>query len=103
MEQALEELLYERPSRGKACQGRPPAVAYPELLTPRRPFTPQFELAAFDLQRVDSYLATFSWQRRVGKNGQVVIGQQRRYSIGRTHASRMTLVRFDPVDRHFAF
>jgi len=103
MEQALVELLYERPSRGKACRGRPPVVAYPELLAPRRSFSPQSELSAFDLQRVDSYLATFTWQRRVGKNGQVVIGRQRTYSIGRPYGGRTTLVRFDPADRHFVF
>ena len=103
VEQAVEELLYERPSRGKACAGRPPAVAYPQLGTPRRPFRPAQELAAFDLARVDAFLATFTWRRRAGKYGQVAIGQQRRYSIGRKHGSREVLVRFDPADRHFVF
>lgn len=103
LERAVQELLYERPSRGKACAARPPAVAYPELDKPRRPFQPTQELAAFDLARVDAFLASFTWRRRVGKTGQVVIGQQRCYSIGRQHGGMEVLVRLDPSDRHFVF
>lgn len=101
--QSLHELLFERPSWAKACAARPPAIAYPQLFTPPRPFQAEHELAHFDLRRVDAFLATFIWRRRAGKTGQVVIGQQRCYSIGRQHGGQEVLVRFDPADRHFVF
>lgn len=101
--QSLDELLYERPSWAKDCAAQPPAVAYPELFAPPRPFQVEHELAHFELRRVDDYLATMSWRRRASAHGQVVIGQRRRYSIGRQHGNKKVLVRFDPSDRHFVF
>lgn len=103
LQQALEELLHERPSWAKECNGRPPAVAYPELFEPVRPFQADHELACFDLSRVDNYLAELSWRRRVSKRGQISIDQQRRYTVGYQHAHKEVLVRFDPADRHFVF
>ena len=104
LDEAVYELCYELSSRAEGCGGKPPICAHPELLQPRRPFQPEHELALFDLHAVDAYLATFTWQRRVGKTGQVTIGGRHQYySVGRTYARRMVLVRFDPDDRHFAF
>lgn len=104
LDHAVYELNYELPSRAKECAGRPPIVAYPELLQPRRPFQPEHELAHFDLRRVDAYLAESSWVRKVGKYGQITLGGQRKkYSVGRRYARRHVLVRFDPTDRHFVF
>ncbi len=103
LQQAHEELLHERPSRAKECNGRPIAVAYPELLTPTHSFQADQELARFDLSRVDNYLARFSWRRLVSENGQIAIDQQRRFLVGRQHANKEVLVRFDPADRHFVF
>ena len=103
LQQAHEELLHERPSRAKECNGRPIAVAYPELLTPTHSFQADQELARFDLSRVDNYLARFSWRRLVSENGQIAIDQQRRFIVGRQHANKEVLVRFDPADRHFVF
>jgi hypothetical protein len=100
--QAVYELNYELTSRAEDCQGAPPMVAHPELLQPRRPFQQEHELALFDLRRVDSYLATFTWERKVGKTGQTEIGRHR-YSVGRAHAHHRMIVRFDPADRHFVF
>jgi transposase InsO family protein len=102
LDQAVYELDYELPSRAEGCHGLPPVVAHPELLQPRRLFHPEHELALFDLARVDSYLATFTWERKIGKNGQTEIGRQR-YSAGRSNARHQMLVRFDPTDRHFVF
>lgn len=102
LDNALDELLYQLPSRAKNCQGRPPAMAYPELFQPPRPFCPEHELARFDLQRVDQYLATFTWPRQVGTDGRVRLGTQR-YFVGLAHARRHVLVRFDPTDRNFVF
>jgi hypothetical protein len=104
LDQAVYELNYELSSRAKGCHGRPPVVAHPELLQPRRPFCPEHELALFDLQRVDAYLASFTWERKVGKTGQITLGgRHKRYSVGRAYARQHVLVRFDPTDRHFVF
>lgn len=102
LDQAVYELNFELPSRAEGCRGRPPIAAHPELLQPRRPFQPERELALFDLNRVDAYLGGFTWQRTVGKTGQIEVGRHR-YSVGRAHARRRVLIRFDPADRHFVF
>jgi hypothetical protein len=102
LDQAVYELNFELPSRAEGCHGRPPITAHPELLQPRRPFQPERELALFDLKRVDAYLAGFTWQRTVGKTGQIEVGRHR-YSVGRAHARGTVLIRFDPADRHFVF
>lgn len=102
LDTAVQELNGELPSKAKGCQGLPPLVAHPELLLPRRPFQPELELALFDMKRVDSYLASFVWERKVGKTGQFEIGCHR-YSAGRAYAGSRILVRFDPEDRHFVF
>jgi transposase InsO family protein len=104
LDQAVDELNFELPSRAEGCGGVPPVVAHPELLQPRRPFRPEHELALFDLERVDAHLATFTWKRKVGKTGQITIGGQHQcYSVGRAYARQQVLVRFDPTDRHFVF
>jgi len=105
LQSAVHELAFDLPSRAKGCAGQPPVVAHPDLLQPTgRPYRPEHELALFDLQRVDSYLATLTWQRTVGKNGQVCIGGYHcYYSVGRAYAGGDVLVRFDPTDRHFVF
>lgn len=104
LDEAVYELCYELSSRAEGCRGQPPILAHPELLQAPRPFKREHELALFNLQAVDAYLATFTWQRKVGKTGQVTIGgQHRSYSVGRTHARQTVWVRFDPVDRHFVF
>jgi transposase InsO family protein len=102
LDQALYELTFELPSRAEGCAGQPPIVAHPELLQPRRPFQPEHELALFDLKLVDTYLATFTWERKVSKGGQVEVGRAR-YWVGRDYSRCQLLVRFDPKDRHFVF
>ncbi len=104
LDQAVHELNHELPSRAEGCAGRPPIVAHPALLQPRRPFRSEHELACFDLKRVDAYLATFTWVRRVSKNGQINIGGHHQpYSVGRPYARQQVLVKFDPADRNFVF
>ena len=102
---ALHELAFDLPSRAHGCEGQPPVIAHPDLLQPSdRPYRPEYELALFDLQRVDTYLATLTWQRTVGNNGQVCIGGYHHYYlVGRAYAGQDVLVRFDPADRHFVF
>lgn len=104
LDQAIEQLAHLIPSRAAGCHGRAPVHAHPELLAQPRPWSPELELAHFDLQRVDALLASLSWQRRVGKTGQVCIGGHHRYySVGRDYARQDVLVRFDPEDRSFVF
>lgn len=104
LDQAVFELAYELPSRAAGCAGKTPIQAHPELLQPRRTFCAQEELAHFDLQRVDTYLATFTWQRKVSHTGQICIGGSHHYyTVGRAYAGSEVLVRFDPADRHFVF
>ncbi len=104
LDQATQELNFELPSRAAGCAGRPPVVAHPQLLHPRRPFQPEQELALFDLTRVDTYLAALTWRRIVDTNGCVQLGGKHgRYSVGRSYARREIEVRFEPSDRHFVF
>ena len=104
LDQAVFELAYELPSRAEGCAGKTPIQAHPELLQPRRTFRAQEELAHFDLKRVDTYLATFTWQRKVSHTGQICIGGHHHYyTVGRAYAGSEVLVRFDPADRHFVF
>lgn len=102
LNQAVYELNAELPSRAQGCEGRTPLAAHPELLQCRRPFQPEHELALFDLKRVDAYLAACTWERRVGKTGQIEVGRGR-YTVGRAYARQQVLVRFDAAERQFVF
>jgi hypothetical protein len=102
LDQALHELNYELPSQAEGCKGQPPIIAHPELLQPRHPFRPEEELAHFDLKRVDAYLTSFAWERKVQKTGQISIGKHT-YSVGRKYRRHQVLVHFDPQDRNFVF
>jgi hypothetical protein len=104
LDEAVRELNFELPSRAEGCAGRTPVEAHPELLHPTRPFRPEHELAHFDLGRVDAFLSTFTWTRKVGKTGQICIGGHHQYySVGKAYARQQVQVRFDPADRHFVF
>lgn len=93
---------HEFPARASDCAGRPPVVAHPELLQPRRFYQPDWELALFDLQRVFDYLATFTFERKANASGQVSLGR-RLYSIGRVHAGKTVLVHFDAEQQQWVF
>jgi len=104
LDRAVFELTYELPSRAEGCAGKPPIQAHPELLLPQRTFCAQEELAHFDLQRVDAYLATCTWQRKVSHTGQICLGGHHHYyTVGHTHAASEVRIRLDPADRHFVF
>lgn len=104
LEQGLDQLNGQLPSRAANCHGRPPLLAHPELLAQPRPWRPEWELAHFDIRRVHALLASHVWTRRVGKTGQVCIGGHHRYySVGRQYARQDVLVGFDPDDRCFVF
>ena len=104
LDQAWYDLAFVLPSQAKGCAGQPPVVAHPELLHPTRPYQTEQELALFEMQSVDHFLAQFTWHRIVGKTGQVSLGGQHHYySVGRTYAAQQVAIRFDPTDRHFVF
>jgi transposase InsO family protein len=104
LDQSIHELAFELPSRAQGCHGQPPTTAHSELCKPRRAYAPELELALFDLKRVDAYLATFTWERQVGKNGQITLGgRHQRVSVGRAYHGQRVVVRFDPADRHLVF
>jgi len=100
LQRAVQELAYELSSQAAGCYGRPPVIAHPELLHPPRPFAPEQELACFDLQRVDAYLASFRWQRTVSTTGEIALGN-RRYTVRVAYAHDQVLVCFDPTQRQF--
>ena len=92
------------PSNAAGCHGRPPVVAYPQLLHRPLPFLPHGEFELFQLDRVCSYLSQFTWLRTVGKTGQIYIGgHHQAYSVGRSHAGKTVFIRFDPLDLHLVF
>ncbi len=88
------------PTRASNCDRRPPLEAHPELLHPRRPYQPEWELALFDLQRVYDFLGKFTFTRRVFSSGQISLGR-RHYRVGKKLARRLCLktvqAHFDPV------
>jgi transposase InsO family protein len=89
---------HQFPSQASDCAGRPPLVAHPELLTTRRYYQPELELALFDLQRVYDHLATFTFKRKVSSSAQVSLGRHL-YSLGkklvREQEVETVLVHFD--------
>ena len=101
LQQALDTERHQHnhlfPSRAGDCAGRPPLVAHPQLMQPRRPYHPQHELSLFSLQRVADYLASFNFERKVSPAGQISLGRLL-YSVGRRYAGQTVQVRFDPDD-----
>lgn len=96
------ELNTECPSRAKGCDGLPPLVAHPELLSPRRPYQPEWELTLFDLNRVEAYLTQYKWLRSVSQVGQVSLGGYR-YGLGVAWAGQTVTLHFDAAARQFVF
>ncbi len=97
---------HQFPSQASDCAGRPPLVAHPELLTTRRYYQPELELALFDLQRVYDHLATFTFKRKVSSSAQVSLGRHL-YSLGkklvREQEVETVLVHFDGRHRQWVF
>jgi hypothetical protein len=92
------------PSRNPRCAGKPPALAVPALLTPRRPFSTADETDCFDLQRVLAYLASWRWQRVVDVTGQISLGKYNRRILPqrpRLRLRQLVAIHFDPLHQHF--
>src|SRR6266487_2671734 len=84
------------PSRASDCAGRPPLLAHPELLVPRRPYQPACEQDLFEEQRVYDYLATIELERKVSSSGQIQLGGRSR-SVGRTYAGQIVQLGCDQI------
>jgi transposase len=97
-----DELNCQCPSRATGCHGQPPVVAHPDLRWPKRLYDPVYEEELFDLQRIDTYLATFTWTRNVNSQGRLSLGNQR-YGLGRAWAGKSVSIRFVPDQRAFVF
>lgn len=98
-----EELFWinhKLPSDGRACNGQPPLVAYPEAASPRRPFDPEQELELFSMERVYDYLSNQFWWRHVTDNGQISLGGYR-YGIGTDFADTDIRIDFDANEACF--
>jgi len=99
-DQALEDRRVYLPSRHRGCQGQPPAVAFPQLMRPRRAYHPHQERALFDLRRVDRYLAQWEWRRQVDVTGKISLAD-RNHRVGRQYRGQVVKVHFDPRTREF--
>jgi hypothetical protein len=99
-----ERYLYNHqfPSRASDCDGLPPLQAHPALLLPRRPYQPEWEVLMFDLQRVYDFLATFSFDRKVNRNGQVTL-KGHHYTVGLAHKGKTIQVRLDAYTQEWMF
>jgi hypothetical protein len=75
--------------------GRSRLEAYPELVHSGRPYTPEWEPANWDLQRVLDHLSGYAVVRRVGPTGHLSL-YNRRYYVGVIHRDRDVQVMFDP-------
>jgi hypothetical protein len=91
---AFHWINHKLPSRAKDCRGRPPLVAHPEALQPRRPYAPEREAELFSMQRVYAYLAERHWWRAVSKVGQISLGGQR-YGVGIQYTRQDVRITFD--------
>ena len=90
------------PSRASDCGGLPPLQAHPELLRPRRPYQVEQEAILFDMQRVYSYLAGFTFERKVNRNGQVTL-KGHHYTVGLAHREKQIAVRLDAQTQEWMF
>ncbi len=105
-QQALdqERCLYNHqfPSRASDCNGLPPLQAHPALLVPRRPYRPEWEVLLFDLERVYAFLATFTFERKVNRNGQVTL-KGHHYTVGLAHKEKTIQVRLEAHTQKWIF
>lgn len=88
------------PSRGRGCQRRPPLLVYPEARLPRRYFTRRDELAIFQLERVETYLATGRWLRHTSAKGQFSFHSDRP-NVSTTYARQVVVITFDRDTHQF--
>jgi hypothetical protein len=93
-DQARWDRLLWLPSRNPACHGAPPLLVHPELAHTRRPFTPADEVALFDFERVELYLADWVLVRLVSKTGCISIADHN-ITIGKAYHRQAVEVTYD--------
>ena len=99
-DQTLEDRRLHLPSRHRGCRGRPPAVAFPDLMRVRRSYHPNRERSSFDLRRVDAYLGQWEWRRQVDTEGKISLAN-RNHRVGKRYRGQVVKVRFAPSTREF--
>ncbi len=92
----------EFPVRAADCRGRPPLQVRPWARHSGRPYHPGYEWDLFDLDRIDTFLASHVWIRTVSATGRVSVGGHY-YYVGRRHLNAPVSVRFIPQRRTFRF
>jgi hypothetical protein len=99
-----ERFLYNHqfPTRASDCNKLPPLQAHPFLLAPHRRYQPEWERVLFDMQRVFDFLATFTFDRKVNRNGQVTL-KNLHYTVGLAHAGKDIQVRLDALTQEWLF
>ena len=83
-----------------AIDGASRVEAYPRLLIARRAYEESREAELWDLGRVDRWLSSPTWNRRVDRNGVVSIYGHRRF-VGRAYSGQDMLVRYDGQARQW--
>jgi hypothetical protein len=63
---------------------------------------PSKAILLFDLQRVFDFLASFTFERKVNRNGQVTL-KGRHYTVGLAHKEKTIQVRLDPQTQAWLF
>ena len=100
LEQRRHFLNYHLPC--STLEDRPPLVAHPEALRPRRLYRPEWEAELLDLSRVYTYLAKGQWFRLVSQVGTVSLGQQT-YGLGVVWRGEAVDITFDPQEKQLIF
>jgi hypothetical protein len=102
LDQSNQRYNHDYPSQAGICGGRPPLIAHPAAHHSGRPFQADLEWWAFDMSRVDAYLASYVWQRQVSDSGLVGLGNQH-YRLGCRWAKQKIAARFIVGTRTFRF
>lgn len=92
----------ELPVQAANCRGQPPLTAHPCAKHSGRPFHIDVEWILFDMHRVDTYLSSFVWTRKVWPNGRTAVAGHD-YRLGTAYAGQTVSVRFVPNSRAFRF
>ena len=100
-DQAWSDRRQRLPSRNPNCNGKPPAIALPHLVHPKRPFSPALEDSLFLMHRVFDYLSQWEWKRKVDQAGAISMADYNRL-VSKKHVGQIVKVHFDKEAQLFA-
>lgn len=83
-----------------ACHGQPRCQAYPTLSQPVRPYHPTQDPLLWQRDRVLVYVASFTFERTVEKNGRITL-MAHEYSLSRKYSRQRVTLRLDPLTAHW--